>query len=117
MCRLCHCCIESFPLVLKMIITSFSITSFFKRLVSSEEALDIDKQFWKTFQKFSGEVSERVCFVSREGRTLSKDLHREIWRGRHLPLLQYNCLFFLVSKLFPAITSSLVFSAYAFFTY
>lgn len=29
-----------------------------KRLVSSEEALDIDKQFWKTFQKFSGEDGE-----------------------------------------------------------
>jgi len=29
-----------------------------KPLVSSEEALDIDKQFWKTFQKFSGEDGE-----------------------------------------------------------
>ena len=61
-----------FPLILKLIITGLFFISFFKRLVSTEEAVDIDKQFWKTFQKFSGEVSEGVCLCLQRGQNIIK---------------------------------------------
>ena len=36
--------------------------------------MDIDKQFWKTFQKFSGEVSEGVCLCFQRGQNIIKSL-------------------------------------------
>ena len=90
--------------------------SFFKRLVSSEEAVDIDKQFWKTFQKFSGEVSEGVF---QRGQSINKRLITGNMAWKTLTPLAYNFTFLtdMFLQLFPAIILTPVFSAYAFFTH